>query len=277
MSSRYIRREVLLSLVSLVIVLVSGCLPGRVPLGTQNRPSPALKWVFDAGSDLCLLLGFYPSVDRVDVLAGAHHGDRLILVCGSSCAEVALPAKVFLLDVESGRVLRQIVGPFDNSVWNCTITADRFYFTHWRPGDREGTQRWGAFNLNTGGIEWNVSKPDPQAVICGPYANTSLSLVRPAQIVGDKVELEYRLASNKSMHIAREKAGLADWTVFTMAWEDVGHRVHRMPLCRLNNPGNAPTALLLQDDEHLLLFTWGNYVICVDATRIPPATTPGEL
>jgi hypothetical protein len=264
------QQRLVLILAPIAMALLPGCLPGRVSLGSPNQPSPALRWIFDAGSDPCLLLGFYPSVGRIDVLEGAQDGDRVILVCGSGSTEVALPAKVFVLDAESGRILRQIAGPYDNGVWDRTITADRVYFTHWRPC--YGSERRGAFNLESGQVEWNFSEPEPKNVIRRPYSTPRLEPVQPAQVIDGKVELEYPLAGNKRLRVTYEKAGLLDWTVFTVVREDNSS----MPLCRLANQGSVTPQLLLRDDNRLLLFTWGRYVICVDAAQLKAETATYE-
>jgi len=240
-------------------VISSGCIAGRLPLDRRFEPDPAVEWIFDAGDELYLALGFYPMIGPPEIVAGACHDGKVILGC-AVCSDVAtVGSHAYVLDVESGRVLKSIPGPRSMGWTDWMITPERLYFCSFA--------RWGAFDLESGRVHRNVPEPDLSQVIRRYPEGSSHEEVLGSPARGILV-VRCELGRGRIMNFTQDGRPFG-WHTLDLIWGTDTDRPRQTRLCRLPVRAGVPTACsVLANDERRLLFVCGNYLVCVDVRRL---------
>ena len=256
------RRAVTVCVATLTLWLAAGCGGGRVRLTDRLTPDPAVAWVFDAGMELALNWWIVPAFEPGWIGGSAHTDGKIVLLCNLGGASEALTAsRAYVLDVNTGRVVKKIHGPTQTYWDDWLITPDLAYV---RTASRDG---WVAFDLQDGRVLWDPPDPGQSA------------LPRPTRFPYEQVEYDrstglrrYRcsLGNGRVVVIAAKPFG---WATFDLTWEDAAGVSHTRRLCRLpNRPSRGGDNYVIVDNERRLVFSWSEYAICVDLRRLVPAT-----
>ena len=239
----------------LLLVLVSGCAGRTLTLTDSNQADPSVNWVFDAGTELGLSFGIYPCLMPINVSGGAATNDRLIVLCNlGGASELIESSRVYIIAQESGKVLKNIAGPAHCSPEDWRVTSDHAYVTH--------DLKWGAIDLEHGGFR-TQAPPEDQSLFLEPAAKVMWKEIEPPP--STRWELDLERGRRVLITVHWEPPTLLLQFARTTATGQGSART----LCRLpNRPYGGGQPTLLVDDHRFLIFSWGEYVICLDPKKL---------
>lgn len=232
-----------------------GCGGRRMELTQTVRPDPVVEWIFDAGTDLDLNWGIFPALEPVRISGGASCEGRLILLCNLGGASESLTSsRAYVLDIETGEVLKSIRGPTRTYWDDWVITSELAYFK------REG--QWQAFDLQQGRVL--KDPPAPSASTLPKSPRLSCEKIEQDKSTGLK-RFRCPLDGGRVLLVSSKRFGSIE---FELSWDDAAGIEHTRVLCQLLSRPRGGGAYLLVDDERRLVFSWKEYAICVDSRRL---------
>ena len=212
----------------------------------------SVKWIFEAP----LQLGLSSAVPglRWGTVEGAEiadDGQVVVLTNYGGFWEFVEPCNCFLLDAETGEVVRRVVGPA-GTIGDWYLDGMTVYVRD----KREGQRGWTSLDMETGkrtdGIDWPRGERRRQF---SPIAREQ------AQPAGRIKTYRHQIGSGRELLIT-------DKLLELVCTDPDGGRQTRA-LCRLDRLSRDRVHVLTNDAARLLLVC-GSYVICVDMRDFPP-------
>ncbi|MHC4090234.1 MAG: hypothetical protein ACYSVY_08145 [Planctomycetota bacterium] len=225
-----------------------------LPLTADLMPHPAVDWIFDAGDETNLAWHLFPERMPVGIHAAGTTDDQLILVSNlQSAAEIKHRAHAYVLDVETGTILKSMRGPFGTSWYDWLMTPDLVYF---RVREEEP---WLGFDVRAGRL---TRHPPPPG---GNRLSKPLPLNR--KLVEQTGVYLWRtrgsLGGNRNLYASVRQ----EHETLELTWVDQRGAEQTRPLCHLPRRA-AGEAVVVIDDARRLVFTWDAFAICVDKQRL---------
>ena len=258
-------RSLIAACICLAASVLGGCGPRTTrfsPAKEGELPRAVTAWVFDPGAKLALAWHAFPMVDMVNINAGMHRHGRLVLLCNlGGQSEVLRPSHAYVLDVNDGRVLASIGGPWGLASPEVRFTERYAYFKDWG--------QWKAFDLQEKRV---TSSPPPPPAEGLPPAERCKQVWHEVRDDGTYVWL-YQLGRRYLLAVSGDGGKLT----FDLEWHSPDLKPERVRLCELDYrmyPGGDN--LLFVDDGERLVFSWSWYVICVNMAPIADRITPME-
>jgi CheY-like chemotaxis protein len=254
-------------LLGIALVALSGCAGRRVALGTAAHADPAVKWIFSAGGRLAWQWWMYPAPTWEWVGSAGLVDGRVVLLCNLGAPPEELVAgRLYTLNSDDGAVLRIVDGP--SRAYTPTddgpmpVTRGYAYFCHPR---QDG---WAAIDLERGTVCWAPPAPPPDGSRALDLGLCCYNAAESADDPWARTSREvYDLPSGRRLAIAGRLFGTVE---FTLSGTDVGGTREDATLCQLDyrHTGGMGRTILVADEPTRLIFTWRNYVICVDPHRV---------
>lgn len=239
---------------------MSGCGGGPIALTESIKPDRSVNWIFSAGTELSLDWGLYPSLRGGHVSGGSVKDDRLILLCNlGQQPELLQPSRAFVLDIKTGSVLQSIAGPNQTSAHEWRVTSNFAIVKDRRQGKEI------AFDLQQGRLCSDWAPADETALARAPELRESEILFdferRP-----NLRQCELELDAGSVICITEEARQPLTCVI---AWVDRQGSVRTRLLCELpHRPIGMSRPTLFADDDDQLIFSWSEYVICIDPKRL---------
>jgi len=209
-------------------------------------------WIFEAP----LQLGLSSAVPglRWGAVEGAEvtgDGQVIVLTNYGGFWEFVEPCNCFLLDAETGEVVRKVVGPV-GTIGDWYLDGTTVYVRD----KREGQRGWTSLNMETGkradGIDWPHGRRRRQ-----------FSPIERWQVHAAGRVKAYR------HEIGPGREVLITDRLLELVCTDPGGGTQSRALCRLDRFSRDRVQVLVNDTSRLLLVC-GSYVVCVDMDGFPP-------
>ena len=228
---------------------------------------PAVEWVWEAPMQLGhSMFGSGFAWSCVGPVVVADTGELVVLTNYGGSWGWLEPCNAFLLDIETGRNLRRVRGPYD-TMGNWYLDGRKLYVR----GTMNGEKVWCELDLETGRTTNGVSRPRGRRhggsgssysggalwlFFCREYFSRNDSQKTGRHNVGRGIEV---VIHGSSIKLAFPGA--------------TGSRRERV-LCRLPRIYPHDCDVVVHDDRRLV-FSSGSYLICVDVRGLPrvPSTS----
>ena len=257
---------------------LGGCGGARVAPSPWLHTHPAVKWVFDAGHEPSLAWHLYPCPLPASISGAAVTGDRLLLLCNLGAPpEVLIRSRVYVLDLRTGRVLRNVQGPVgaQREPWalteNAAYVSTGSYPPTWTRIETDTgavghvptfDPKWAEIDTRTGLVHQDRAPPADQ--VLAPA--TGLTWRGVSYDASGLWQGEARLAGGRLLTLSSVPSGQL---LFEIQYSEEGHGAKRFALCHLpNRPwGGWGDPALIVDHDDMLVFCWRGFVISVDPRR----------
>lgn len=263
-------RHLLMYLCTALLCTLIGC--ASLVSRRDCTAHPAVDWVFHAADEVVLAWHLYPMITESSISGGAIADGRVIVVCNLGGASEALrTSRVYVLDLQSGRVLKEVLGPTRTSRCPWIITQARVYF------ERGGHDGWAAFDLEKNRIDWRPPEPAPALLLAKEERfdpSHDFRGLKGGGFVSDGLQqFTWNVGLGWVITIERESMP-GGWTTLYLNADNNAEGVSATRLCRFPvRPWGGDGYWLMVHDDSRLLFSWGAYLVSVDMGRLASLRT----